>query len=771
MAPNPMAKFCGNDWKVWNGQLDITDCEEASGLAVSSHKKYLYINNDSPEDKPYIFCYEKANPRNRTVIDVTGIGYPHFNGGYGDWEALGVGVHPQTRKNCIIIADIGHNRARVNQGKLRTEDQQTRLIYVEEPTEREFKNAVGKTIQKPGVDFPFQYTDKNVKHDAEAMAICGDNVIIITKNTRDGDKRCFVYCAYNSVLVPNALNVFTVIGQVYTDFSEVTDAFATPEVLVLRTYVGINFYAMCDMVPGQDAPIRGCHKLQELRDRGQQEAIAYDDVEKMIFFIGEGSPEMFCIPWDASSTMAFGHAPVKLPRLSAPLPHRVSDKQLAGKQNPRKSHQPRQSAYSSSSKGRKSGKSVKRPSDEKEEAMMVNAKPQMLQRDVDIQWLHRASGLCVSSNSCYLYVVDDTPGPLPYIFVYDKKSGKRMIIEVKGIKDFAYLPRRGCGFGAWQSLTLGVHPKTKKKCIIIGDIGNNTGWANRRPLRRNDQPTRLIYVEEPSHVSFDGTNLPLQGTEYLFQYGDRDDKLDSEALCVVEDNVLLITRNTKTTRKVFVYSHSNSALQTNAMHTFQYIGECAIDVSEVTDAFCTSKLLGLRTYLGVSFYSLAELQPGISTAPRGALVCSDLKNCGVQEAMGYDDTNKELYFLGQGSTELYALPFDAGIASSTWGSFTGKPQEGKPMQLPAVGVGQEQPAWKTKGQRSRGRNVEKTKLREHVRKGYRKSSTLRSTNTAKPVMKMSPLPNKKHNEGVPPPVPGSHNAKPAPEPGTVLVRR
>merc|ERR1712112_565914 len=89
------------------------------------------------------------------------------------------------------------------------------------------------------------------------------------------------------------------------------------------------------------------------------------------------------------------------------------------------------------------------------------------------------------------------------------------------------------------------------------------------------------------------------------------------------------------------------------------------------------------------------------------------------------DTNKELYFLGQGSTELYALPFDAGIASSTWGSFTGKHQEGKPMQLPAVGVGQEQPAWKTKGQRSRGRNVEKTKLREHARARNGLSATLR----------------------------------------------
>jgi len=674
-----MSKFCGNDWEVWRHDLDITDCEEASGLAVSTHNKYIYMANDSPEDKSYIFCYEKANPKNRTVIEVTGIANPHFNGGYGDWEALAVSTHPQNpMMKCIVIADIGHNRARVGQGKFRTDEQQTRLIYVEEPTEEEFKKSVGKIIQKPGVEFPFQYTDKNLKHDAEAIAIVEDNVMVITKNTARSDKRCYVYCAHNQNLKPNELNVFALVGQLMCEFSEVTDAFATPHLLALRTYVGINFYAMSDLNPGKDAPIRGCHKLQELRDRGQQEAIAYDSVDKKIFLIGEGSKEMFSIDFDADTT-TFGNVALPLvakcaggARVSAasglvssrelPLQLKQDDRpRYLGKREPL-----------SKAKGDGKGKGKGRT-----DVIMKKCKPDLVQRDIDIQWLNRASGMCISSDGQYFYAVDESPGPLPYIFIYDRSnSSRRIILEIKGIQPNGYLPRKGCGHGAWQSMCVGPHPtEPSKRCIIIGDIGNNMGFAGKRPLRSDDQPTRLIYVEEPSTSDLDtndGRNLSQEGTEYIFQYGENNEKFDSEALCVVNDHVLIITRNkdinkpTEKLKKSMVYRHSNSGLEANTFHTFDCIGEINIDFSEVTDAFCTEKLLGLRTYLGVNFYALNDIQPGKDVLIRGAVICEDMKSLGLQEALTYDPESKLIYFLGQGSTEIYACNFDAEQASATW---------------------------------------------------------------------------------------------------------
>jgi len=680
MSPNLMSKFCGNDWEVWRDDLDITDCEEASGLAVSTHNKYIYMANDSPEDKSYIFCYEKANPKNRTVIEVTGIANPHFNGGYGDWEALAVSTHPQNPKmKCIVIADIGHNRARVEQGKFRTDEQQTRLIYVEEPTEQEFKKSVGKIIQKPGVEFPFQYTDKNLKHDAEAIAIVDDNVMVITKNNRSGDKRCYVYCAHNQNLKPNELNVFALVGQLMCEFSEVTDAFATPHLLVLRTYVGINFYAMSDLNPGKDAPIRGCHKLQELRDRGQQEAIAYDSVDKKIFLIGEGSKEMFSIAFDADTT-TFGNVALPLvakcaggarvSTASGLVNSRELPSQLTQEDRPR--YLGRREPLLSKPKGDGKGKGKGRT-----DVIMKKCKPDLVQRDIDIQWLHRASGMCISSDSRYFYVVDESPGPLPYIFIYDRSSSsRRIILEIKGIQPNGYLPRKGCGHGAWQSMCVGPHPTDpSKRCIIIGDIGNNMGFAGKRPLRSDDQPTRLIYVDEPSTSDLDtndGRNLSQQGTEYIFQYGERNEKFDSEALCVVNDHVLIITRNkdinkpTAKSKKSMVYRHSNSGLEANTIHTFDCIGEINIEFSEVTDAFCTEKLLGLRTYLGVNFYALNDIQPGKDVLIRGVVICEDMKSLGLQEALTYDPESKLIYFLGQGSTEIYACNFDAEQASATW---------------------------------------------------------------------------------------------------------
>lgn len=301
-------KFCNGSVQSFGGPLNTHNMSGASGLAISSNGKYFYVIDDNPGRNPFIFVHEKqspgeSRPARRAIIKIGDVPKSNFKSMYGDWEACYMGTMPNDpKKKCIIVADTGHNAARGKPGRMRSSDQPARLIYVEEPSDRELERALenGDTINRQGSVYDFQYTRQNKQYDCEAMAFINDIVFVITKNKKSGHKS-FVYMCPNSALQRGRMNTFECVGQMTIEFSEVTDAFITHKMLALRTYQAILFYSLADLQEGRDTPLKGSHRLQEISRQGQQEAMAYDRDEHIIFFVGEGSKKMFSLNFDASA--------------------------------------------------------------------------------------------------------------------------------------------------------------------------------------------------------------------------------------------------------------------------------------------------------------------------------------------------------------------------------------------------------------------------------------------------------------------------------------
>merc|ERR1712190_32043 len=95
--------------------------------------------------------------------------------------------------------------------------------------------------------------------------------------------------------------------------SEVTGAASSPGYLILRTYIGLNFYrwdSLCDASVRQSTVYQSIDYLK--RNHGLQEAIAYDASTRSIYLAGEGVSTLYrmqCTP-AASPTLSpvFGEA-------------------------------------------------------------------------------------------------------------------------------------------------------------------------------------------------------------------------------------------------------------------------------------------------------------------------------------------------------------------------------------------------------------------------------------------------------------------------------
>jgi len=291
--------------ELYSGLVDTREMAAASGMCLSTSGNFFYMVNDCPGEVPHLYAFDKFTMM-RTLIECTGIRDIGFKAdasgtGYGDWKAVEIGSHPMKEsQRCIVIGDIGHNMARSTGDPWRTEDQQTRLIYVDEPTDDELR---AKTrVSKRAHEFPLQFTDQNLKHECSAIAIVGDAILIITKNQVKVDNIASVYYHSNKALKryqPGRINTFTNVGQMNIRYSEVTDAFATSKVLALRTYQNILFFNLSEMKPGKNCHLRARKELHELTVCGPQEAICYSPEDKCVYMIGSGSWEMYQMKFNA----------------------------------------------------------------------------------------------------------------------------------------------------------------------------------------------------------------------------------------------------------------------------------------------------------------------------------------------------------------------------------------------------------------------------------------------------------------------------------------
>ncbi|CAJ1454203.1 unnamed protein product [Effrenium voratum] len=267
---------------------------EVSGLALNAVRTHFFSISDSPEGDPRIFITTNTpTPSHAASIKITGIENAGFNGGYGDWEALvSYPCSMDRSRQCIVIGDIGHNKVRDRGGAFRTSAQSVRFIEVEEPSATEISS--GQILEKPGSEFKFSYPH-GANFDAEAMVVKDGRLFVITKNSDAYD-----YCHMFEVpaLTDGVELVQRAIFRVR--YSEVTGAASSPGYLILRTYIGLNFYkwdALCDDAVRKSTVYQSIDFLK--RDRGLQEAVEYDASTGNMYLAGEGSSTLYrmqCAP-------------------------------------------------------------------------------------------------------------------------------------------------------------------------------------------------------------------------------------------------------------------------------------------------------------------------------------------------------------------------------------------------------------------------------------------------------------------------------------------
>jgi len=300
----------------------------------------------------------------------------------------------------------------------------------------------------------------------------------------------------------------------------------------------------------------------------------------------------------------------------------------------------------------------------------TTAKPEIWRKDFDITGMDRCSGMCLSSDGSLLFTISDCPGLYAYVYVYDRVTMKRTVIEIVGLRRNQFKAWRGLGYGSWGSIKIGSHPQdSNMKCLIIGDIGNSTGQHGAYQLRNASQQTRLIIFKEPTRediLASTGDYL-TKGEEYQFMYSNANLTLDAQSLCVVEDFILIVTTNKRDgDKKSYVYMCPIQSLQSDQVTTFMCIGEMTIGYSEVTDAFCTTKCLALRTLQNINLYALSDLVPGVDAPLKGFINLSDISKFGAQKAITYEKKKQRMYLLGQGSNVIFTLKFDVSDYCKNW---------------------------------------------------------------------------------------------------------
>jgi len=114
--------------------------------------------------------------------------------------------------------------------------------------------------------------------------------------------------------------------------------------------------------------------------------------------------------------------------------------------------------------------------------------PRVFCSNVYTRDMTEASGLCLSTNGKFFYVVNDSPHDQPYIFVFDKETMKRSIIKIIDIEDNRFNPGSdGSGFGDWEAIAMGS--LQGEPHIVVGDIGQNK-VRNKGGVLRTDSSKR-----------------------------------------------------------------------------------------------------------------------------------------------------------------------------------------------------------------------------------------------------------------------------------------
>jgi len=232
-----------------SGPTALPELVESSGLAVSRrHPGILWSHNDSGS-AAVLFALDTAGRlRGRVRVPIR----------TRDWED--VSAAPCSAGDCLYIGDIGDNRAA---------RPRVQVYRVAEPAPDDAETTVPDVLNVTYADGP---------HNAEAMFVAGDQLVLVTRDSRGGVYRGSIPASGGADVVLQR------IGQL--GLGAVTDAetFHNGASVVVRTSHEAVFYRTAALVRGEVRPYFriGIDGLRE----PQGEGIAIDGT--MLYLSSEG---------------------------------------------------------------------------------------------------------------------------------------------------------------------------------------------------------------------------------------------------------------------------------------------------------------------------------------------------------------------------------------------------------------------------------------------------------------------------------------------------
>jgi len=282
--------------------------DEASSLALSTDKKYLYTANDSGTEKAEIFAINKNNGQVAKVFSIKGIRNERHGGGggWGDFECMTVNDCPHDQaKKCIYLGDTGYNWVRMKVGKERSYPQS--FIVFEEP---EITSSDGKELVVDARRFPFTFPDKQL-FDVEACTVKDSLIHLFTKNSPAYTEHKYQYSHMFTYQPPVEENPTTKTAPVvelkpdsdnvplFIQFGEISGATTTDnKSFILRTSKGLFILdpTSAPTCKSQEKSLEPCYlNLKRGVLEGIQEAVAYEnqDGQHVLYTYGEGSRELY----------------------------------------------------------------------------------------------------------------------------------------------------------------------------------------------------------------------------------------------------------------------------------------------------------------------------------------------------------------------------------------------------------------------------------------------------------------------------------------------
>jgi hypothetical protein len=237
---------------------------EASGIIPSSRRPGTFWTHNDSGDGPFLYAVDSAGTNlGRLVIrGATTV----------DWEAISSGPCTVSTGTCLFIGDIGDNNAR------------RPMITIYVVPEPDPPSGPADTSQVAVVEdtIVLRYPDR--AHDAEAMAVVGGWLYIVTKD-RTGPPLLFRSPARiggpRVLALMQQLPISTGLlrGRLVTDIAVSSDA----RFLVARTYVSVHFFALHD---GSVEPLNDRDGLVIPVVETQGEGMCFDAAGRLIL-IGE----------------------------------------------------------------------------------------------------------------------------------------------------------------------------------------------------------------------------------------------------------------------------------------------------------------------------------------------------------------------------------------------------------------------------------------------------------------------------------------------------